>query len=366
MRVLHILNGLHAAGIEALALQLIRHAPPGVENLLLNTDRSQQAIAPAIQQLQQQGHLSSFREWSRCDGLHLAWRSFRFCCQQRPTALLIYPCNRPMLWLALGARLAGVRRSAVAVQNTAPLQPSEHRVWQRLLIWFQRLGVVAVPCTNAIASSLQPLPKGLRLGAVIPNGCDTQAISQEASISRQQRPPGDRQRIIMVARLDPIKDQATLLHAFAAIAPRHPDWDLWLVGDGCDRDRLESLAQSLGLDPATIFLGRSSDIPTLLGKADLFAFSTTDAEGFGIALIEAMAAGLPIVASDVPACREVLLEGQAGLLVPPGDRFAWQQTLDRLLSNPADRQHWAQKAQAIAPTYDIQHTAQQWYQRLQA
>nr|QFZ93245.1 glycosyltransferase [Synechococcus elongatus PCC 11802] len=269
-----------------------------------------------------------------------------------------------MLWLALGARLASVQRLAVHLGNPAP--PEQRSLWQRLLRWFQRLGVVAVPCTNAIATSLHPLPKGLRLGAVIPNGCDTQVIAQQAAISRQQRPPSDRQRIIMVARLDPIKDQATLLQAFAAIAPRHPDWDLWLVGDGCDRDRLESLAQSLGLNPATIFLGRSSEIPTLLGKADLFAFSTTAAEGFGIALIEAMAAGLPIVASNVPACREVLLEGQAGLLVPPGDRFAWQQTLDRLLSDPAERQHWAQQATAIAPTYDIQHTVQQWYQRLQA
>ena len=54
-----------------------------------------------------------------------------------------------MLWLALGARLAGVRRISVTVQNTAPADPAGRRIWQRLLLWFQRLGVVGVPCTQA-------------------------------------------------------------------------------------------------------------------------------------------------------------------------------------------------------------------------
>ena len=72
----------------------------------------------------------------------------------------------------------------------------------------------------------------------------------------------------------------------------------------------------MNLDPKKIFLGSSLEITKLLGNSDIFAFSTTEDEGFGIALIEAMAAGLPIIASDVPACREVL-DGNAGILVPP-------------------------------------------------
>lgn len=358
MRILHVLSGLHSAGIEALALQLIAHSPLGVQAELLNTNLEVQEQAAAFLELQRSGKLTALHQWRRCDGVALAWRSFWLSRQRRPDAVLIYPCSRPMLWLALGARLAGVRRLAVALQNTAPPDPRGLRTWHLLLRWFQLLGVVTLPCTHAIVDSLQPLPRGLRLGPVIANGCDVQAIAQRAAAARARRPPADPRRALMVARLDPIKDQATLLRAFAAA--RLPGWELQLVGEGPDRPRLETLAAELGLDPAQVFLGRRSDIPELLGQADLFVFSTTPAEGFGIALIEAMAAGLPILASDVPACREVLKEGAAGQLVPGGDGEAWATQLRGLLNSAADRQSLAVLASSHAATYASSQCAEAW------
>ena len=359
-----MLSGLHAAGIEALALQLIAQSPPGVQAELLNTNCQAQEQSSAFAELQRSGQLAAIHQWRRCDGLVLAWRSFWHCRQRQPDALLIFPCNRPMLWLALGARLAGVRKLAVAVQNTAPSDLSGLRTWHRLLSWFQRLGVLPVPCTQAIVASLQPLPGGLRLGPVIANGCDVQAIYQRAATARALRPPGDARRVLMVGRLDPIKDQTTLLRAFAAA--HQPGWELQLVGDGPDRARLEALASDLGLDPIQVFLGRRSDIPELLGKADLFAFSTTRAEGFGIVLIEAMASCLPILVSDVPACREVLKEGIAGHLVPAGDEEAWIDALQQLLGSEPLRLALAKKAMAHASSYDSRLMAQRWIEVLRA
>ena len=362
MRVLHVLNGLHAAGIEALAQQLIAHSPAAVQAELLNTNRQAQEQAPAFAELQRSGKLAAIHQWRRCDGPVLTWRTFRLCRQRRPDALLIYPCNRPMLWLALGARLAGVRRLAVAVQNTAPADFRGLRTWHRLLLWFQRLGVIAVPCSQAIVASLESLPAGLCLGPTIANGCDVRAITQRAAAARALRPPGDAQRVLMVARLDPIKDQATLLRAFAAA--RQPGWQLQLVGEGPERPRLEALSRELGLDPAAVLLGRRSDIPELLGQADLFAFSTTAAEGFGIALIEAMAAGLPILASDVPACREVLKDGAAGELVAAGNVSSWSQSLAALTGDARLRALLAGKSLAHTPSFDIHLSAELWYQLL--
>ena len=364
MRVLHVLHGLYAAGIESLALQLIAHSPPGVQAELLNTDRQAQEQAAAFSELERSGQLAVLHKWRRCDGAALAWRSFWLCRRSHPDALLIYPCNRPMLWLALGARLAGVRKLAVAVQNTAPSDHGGLRTWHRLLSWFQRLGVLAVPCTQAIVASLQPLPGGLRLGPVIANGCDVQSVDRRAANARALRPPGDARRVLMVARLDPIKDQATLLRAFAAA--HQPGWELQLVGEGPDRARLEALAAELGLDSNQVFLGRRSDIPELLGKADLFAFSTTHAEGFGIVLIEAMAAGLPILASDVPACREVLKEGIAGDLLPAGDVQAWIYALQQMMDSQPLRLALANKAMTHASSYDSRLTAQRWVEVLRA
>ena len=362
MRVLHVLNGLHAAGIEALALQLISYSPAVVQAELLNTNRQAQEQAPAFAELQRSGKLAAIHQWRRCDGPLLAWRTLWLCRQRQPDALLIYPCYRPMLWLALGARLAGVQRLAVHLGNTAPADPRGLRTWHRLLLWFQRLGVIAVPCSQAIVDSLQPLPAELRLGPVIANGCGVQAIAQRAAAARARRPPGDVQRVLMVARLDPIKDQATLLRAFSAA--RQPGWQLQLVGEGPERPRLEALSLELGLDPASVLLGRRSDIPELLGQADLFAFSTTAAEGFGIVLIEAMAAGLPILASDVPACREVLKNGTAGELVPAGNHIDWSDRLLQLMTDASSRQSLAARAKANSTCYGISCVADQWGQLL--
>jgi len=362
MRILHVLSGLHAAGIEALALQLIAHSPSGVHNELLNADRAAHEQALSFAELQRNGKLAAIHAWPSCDGPWLAWRSFWLCLRHQPDAVLIYPCNRPMLWLALGMRLAGVRRMAVHLGNTAPVDPAGRRLCQRLLLWFQRLGVVAVPCTQAIVDSLRPMSPALRLGPVISNGCDVDAIADRAEAARRCRPADDAMRVLMVARLDPIKDQSTLLRAFAAA--RVPGWQLQLVGKGPDRPRLEALTRELGLDPGQVFLGRRSDIPEMLGQADLFAFSTTPAEGFGIVLIEAMAVGLPIIASDVPACREVLRDGAAGELLPPGDVDAWVGRLRDLMASADQREDLATKARSNALHYDICTTAERWYRLL--
>jgi glycosyltransferase involved in cell wall biosynthesis len=362
MRVLHVLSGLYAGGIEALALQLITNSPEGVEAELLNIDRRVQEQADAFAALQSSGRLTAIHQWVRCDGIQLAFQSFLLCLRCRPDALLIYPCSRPMLWLALGARIAGVRRLVVHLGNTAPEDRSRLRTWHRLLLWFQRLGVVAVPCTQAIVASLQPLPPSLRLGPVIPNGCDIHAIACRASAARETRAPGDERRVLMVGRFDPIKDQATLIRAFANA--RQPGWKLQLVGDGVERPRLESLANQLGLDPAEVFLGLRNDIPELLGRADLFAFSTTAAEGFGIVLIEAMASSLPVIASDVPACREVLAEGVAGVLLPPRDHNAWSRYLTTFMTQYCINNALLPPNPSRTFSYDIKYIAYEWYRLL--
>lgn len=123
----------------------------------------------------------------------------------------------------------------------------------------------------------------------------------------------------MVARLDPIKDHATLLRAWAVVLERRPNWHLELAGDGPLRGRLEQLATDLGVGHRVHFLGNVSDIPALMERWALVVHSTTQEEGLGVAMLEAMSMGRPLVATDTGPVPEVTDGGRVARLCRPGD-----------------------------------------------
>jgi len=153
------------------------------------------------------------------------------------------------------------------------------------------------------------------------NSVRGEAIARRAGAARAawRRDPEERV-LLMVATLEGHKDHATLLRAGAILTAQGRKVRIRLAGDGSKRRELEALARDLGCPVE--FLGSRKDVPELLGQADLFVFATTAQEGLGIVLLEAMAAGLPVLASDVPACRELLAAGRWGTLIRPHDSTA--------------------------------------------
>ena len=243
------------------------------------------------------------------------------------------------------------------------LRDERRRRW-RVILWLSAaLGVPVHACSAAVQRSFRELGGRLPRGSgTIANGCDVAAIAERASAARRLRRRDGRLVVGMVARLDPIKDQATLIRAFAEVAQAHPQAELWLIGDGERAWALCDLAAAEGVADRVVFWGPRSDVPELLGQMDLFAFSTGPDEGFGIALIEAMAAGLPVVASDVPACREVLDDGAAGVLVPAGDHARLAQAISGLLSSERQRAALGDQARQRATSrYDAGICAAAWY-----
>jgi len=146
--------------------------------------------------------------------------------------------------------------------------------------------------------------------------------------------PGDVRTIICVGRLSPEKGQAGLLRVFAALLRDHPSLRLRLVGDGPDRSNLESLACELGIDGALTFVGRLSEEETLneIARSDLLVLPSF-MEGLPIVLMEAMAIGVPVVASGVAGIPELVEDGVTGLLFEPSNWSDFRAQIERLMSD---------------------------------
>lgn len=160
---------------------------------------------------------------------------------------------------------------------------------------------------------------------------------------RHGRPP----TVVCVAKLRPEKGHDVLLDAFAAVRRNVPDARLVLVGEGELQDALEARAKSLGVHGAVHFAGMVEDVWPHLAAADVFALAS-ESEAYGIAIAEAMAAGLPVVASRVGGIPELVVPGASGELFDPGDRDALAAHLTRLLTEPDLRARMSDEARQAA------------------
>lgn len=120
----------------------------------------------------------------------------------------------------------------------------------------------------------------------------------------------------IVARLSPVKNHKAMIDAFKLITKQKPKTKLLIVGDGELREELHNYVEINRLNNVILFLGSRDDIPTILNALDIFVLSS-NSEGLSMAIIEAMAAGLPVVATNVGGNKELVMDGINGLLVPP-------------------------------------------------
>ncbi|MZR32397.1 glycosyltransferase family 4 protein [Sneathiella litorea] len=142
--------------------------------------------------------------------------------------------------------------------------------------------------------------------------------------------------IVCVARLVWFKGIDTLINAFSRVLKEHPSARLAIIGDGELRDTLMAQTRQLGIEEFIHFCGERRDIPAILSASDLFVLSSVS-EGLPISLLEAMAAQLPIVATDVGGISELILHGDTGYLVPARDPVKLAKNISDLLSDPNAR-----------------------------
>ncbi len=319
-RVVHVVGQLDMGGMEKLLVEFARHANRDRYELIFLTLSDSGAAADEIRRL----------GWQVIDlqtkpGLSLRLfvrlaRIFRGL-----KADIVHTHNtRPLIYAGPAARLAGIRR-VVHTRHGQRFGASwretfAFRLAARTTRWF-----VCVSEDSARISAEEGISQS-RIRSQW-NGIDLDRFRQCAPVNGP---------VVSVGRLSPEKDFATLIRATAIAVRDSPDFRLEIAGDGPCATELKQLVTELQLDSNVQFLGRVENVPELLSGASVFALSS-QTEGISLTILEAMASGLPVVATLVGGNPEVIVDGETGLLAPPGDPPALADALLQLWRDPNRR-----------------------------
>ena len=240
-------------------------------------------------------------------------------------------------------------------------QSMRERLELTLLAWLERGNArgadrVIVPSrySHHIARSCYGVPgSALR---IVPEAVDLRPWKKlRAGAAPARAAPRSELTILSVARQYPRKDTATLIRALPIVRRPHPNVRLVLIGDGPELPRLKALTKRYGLDGVVRFRGaveRDDDVRAAFFDADVFCLPSIQ-EGFGIVFVEAMAAGLPIVAARSAAVPELVSDEETGILVTPGSARALAHALIALLDDPRKRARLGAEGIQRSSTYDL-------------
>jgi len=339
--IAHVLYRLDTGGMEQVAISVInhtatryRHAVIALAGIGAMRDRITNPAVPCLSLDKKPG-----KDWGCYFRL---WKMLR---RLKPDLVQTY--NIGTLDVAPVAWFAGVPRVVHAEHGRDVADPDgTNRRYRAMRRWLEpfiaRYVAVSADLENWLRESVGIAPAKV---VCIPNGIDIERYAGAAG-SRELRPllgafaPPGTLVVVNVGRLDPVKDQAGLIAAFqllrdssAATAAR---LRLVIVGEGACRNDLETQIARLGVHGQVCLLGDRKDVPEILAECDVFALSSV-AEGIPLTLLEAMAAGLPIVATRVGGVAEVVVDGVTGTLVEPSDPAALAHALRGYVENESRR-----------------------------
>ena len=244
---------------------------------------------------------------------------------------------KPCLYSSL-ARLTGVVGGHVQTRHGVFTSAAgSHRRYRLLRPGVDRFVAVSTESQQMLAQITGLNPDRV---PVILNGVDTDQfipVPNRSALRGALGLPSEMLAIVSVARLSPEKDFGTMLQAFSLVRQQRQDVELWIVGDGPQRTALEQQARSCGLASAIRFLGARSDVERVLAAGDIFSLASIS-EGLPMAVLEAGAAGLPIVATAVGEIPQVVHPPECGLLVTPGNADELAQAYLELLRSPSLRE----------------------------
>lgn len=333
MTICHLLHGLTVGGAEVLAARLGRQMRERYRFVFACLDE----LGPLGEQLRADGfpvHLLHRRPG--VDG-KLTWRLRRFL--KREGVDLVHAHQYTPFFYAAAARLPWRSPPILFTEHGRqyPDYPRHKRIFANRFLLRGRDRVVGVG--EAVRQALihnEGLPP-TRV-QVVYNGIAAadfaHASEERVSVRRELGLTADDFVLMLVARLDPLKDLATAVRTVERVAREQPGTRLLLVGEGPERAMVESLVRTKSLEKHVRLLGLRRDVAHLLAAADLFLL-TSISEGIPVTVLEAMASGVPVVATSVGGLAEIITHGQDGFLAPAGDDAALAGHVLRLAQDAA-------------------------------
>lgn len=271
------------------------------------------------------------------------WRLLRFIYRLKPGVI---HCFLPLITFmgSLSGRMASVplvitgRRAMGTHQERYPiLKPLDHlanRLSHRVTVNSQAVWNDMVRRDHVDASKLVLIYNGVATGPF------EAALSYREDVRRDLGVKADAKVMIVIANLIPYKGHSDLIQAAREVINRFPDAIFLFVGEdrGIQKE-LEQRVANFGVGQSVRFLGRQDDVPKLLAASDISVLPSHE-EGFSNVILESMAAGLPVVATDVGGNREAILDGITGWLIPHKDPGALAAKIIDLLRDPAKAKEW--------------------------
>ncbi len=331
MRIAHVVDSMEMGGAETLVsqmchLQRARGHSPSVYAVL--------ALGVLGERMQQEGftvHSNVGRHLPDAMGNFL--RLFK---ELRPDVVHVHNPT-PAIYAAIPARLAGV---PCIVSTRHSLVAPPHR-WVRELKY--ALAARACDWIVGICDTTTDNVKNLR---TVPRRKIVRVYNGTAPLARmaeEQWPSKAGFTLLYVGRLEPVKNHPLLLNAFRAALASIPTLRLWMVGDGSQRARLESLARELGIAEHVTFWGQQLSVATFFSAADAFIMSSKS-EGLPMSLLQAFSVALPAIVTDVGGMAEVVRIARAGITVSPTDPADMTAAILRLAHGDAERSELSKNA----------------------
>jgi GalNAc-alpha-(1->4)-GalNAc-alpha-(1->3)-diNAcBac-PP-undecaprenol alpha-1,4-N-acetyl-D-galactosaminyltransferase len=356
MRIMLVGSSMTAGGAERVAATLVNHWSTNGHKVALvtvaSTDDDFYPLEPRITRIALD-LLRCSRNWrdfvinnfTRIRKLRSAIRDFK------PEIIISFidTTNVRMLLASIG--------TGIPLIVEEHIDPTQHplgnivKLLRRVL--YKRASAVVV-LTPGIAQWASSFVKSEAIH-VIPN-----PISLQFHKNGLVEPARDGHRVIAIGRLEVQKGFDMLLRAFAQNAQQHPSWTLMVIGDGSERDRLQALAAALQISDRVKWERAVKEPEKELHRSDLFVLSSRY-EGLPMVLLEAMACGLPVVSFDCPSGpREIIHDGEDGLLVPANEIGALAAAMDRLMSSEDERKRLGERAAHVVERFGLAKVATMW------